>query len=288
LVLGLQPKTLVLPQEATTLLQKWSTLCPFQTTKKGQISNLWRTLPKFILWKIWLERNNRLFRETKRSPTQVATKIKAYFGESAPYFCKAKNLRPLEPKEVHWIERFKLSRSTSTNRKQFTTGSLGNRKEEQDFEDWKRKENKHILFFDGASKGNPRLAGRGGVLVSPTGHPELVFAWGLGVETNNRAEALALWQGLNQAIAPNVQDLVIIGDSRLIIQALILRNKVQNTKLQHILEKFHLLLGSLRTYQLYHVLRKLNALADAEANKGALSSIGTLQVNGTTTNMEIP
>jgi len=206
LVLGLQQKTLVLPQAATTLLQKWSTLCPFQTTKKGQISVLWRTLPKFILWKIWLERNNRLFMETKRIPAQVATKTKAYFCESAPYFCKAKNLRPLEPKEVHWIERFKLR----DQHQQIGSNSLQEAweiwKEEQDFEDWKRKENQHILFFDGASKGNPGLVGRGGVLVSPTIHLELRFAWGLGIETNNRAEALALWQGINQAIIHNVQD----------------------------------------------------------------------------------
>jgi hypothetical protein len=52
LALGLQPKTLTLPQEATILLQNWISLCPFQTTKKEQISTLWRTIPKFILWKI--------------------------------------------------------------------------------------------------------------------------------------------------------------------------------------------------------------------------------------------
>jgi ribonuclease HI len=98
------------------------------------------------------------------------------------------------------------------------------------------------------------VAGGGGVLVNPNGQLELSYAWGLGAETNNRAEALALWQGLNQAISKNVQDLVIIGDSRIIIQALILRNTVKQAKLQHILEKVHLQLGSLRTYQLFHVL----------------------------------
>jgi ribonuclease HI len=144
------------------------------------------------------------------------------------------------------------------------------------------------LFFDGASKGNPGSTGGGGVLVSPTGHLEFSFSWGLGIESNNRAEALALWQGIIQAINHNVQDLVIIGDSRLVIQALILSNRVKNAKLQHILEKIQLLLGNLRTYKLYHVLRSLNASADAEANKGATTHIGTLQINGTTTRMDLP
>jgi ribonuclease HI len=97
--------------------------------------------------------------------------------------------------------------------------------EEQEFEEWKRKENKYILLFDGASKGNSGVARGGGILVGPNGLLEIRFAWGLGIETNNIAEALALWQWLNQAILHNIRDLVIIGDSRLIIQALILRNK---------------------------------------------------------------
>jgi hypothetical protein len=81
---------------------------------------------------------------------------------------------------------------------------------------------------------------------------------------------------------------VIIGDSRLIIQALILCNKAQNAKLQHILEKIHLLLGKLRTHQLYHVFRGMNATTNEEANRGALSRIGTLQINGTSTSWELP
>ena len=64
--------------------------------------------------------------------------------------------------------------------------------EEKEFEEWKIKENKYILFFDGASKGNPRVAGGGGILVSPTGQLDIRFAWGLDTETNNRSESLAL------------------------------------------------------------------------------------------------
>jgi hypothetical protein len=52
--------------------------------------------------------NSRLFRETKSNPTQVATKIKAFFGESAPYFCKVKNSRLLEPEEEQWIKSFNI------------------------------------------------------------------------------------------------------------------------------------------------------------------------------------
>jgi ribonuclease HI len=160
--------------------------------------------------------------------------------------------------------------------------------EKQELEEWKRAKNNYILSFDGASKGNLGTTGGGGILVSPTGLTNLSFAWGLGIETNNRAEALALWQGLNQAITHNVWDLVILGDSRIIIQALILRTKVTNAKLQHILDKIQLLLGKLCNYQLYHVLRGNNASADAEANKGTLLRKGLMLLNGATTNWDIP
>ena len=64
--------------------------------------------------------------------------------------------------------------------------------EEEEFKEWKIKENKYILFFDGASKGNPRVAGGGGIPVGPNELPKIRFAWGLGIESNNIAEALAL------------------------------------------------------------------------------------------------
>ena len=49
------------------------------------------------------------------------------------------------------------------------------------------------MSFDGASKGNPGLAGGGGIIENPTEAIAINYALGLGIETNNRAEALTLW-----------------------------------------------------------------------------------------------
>jgi ribonuclease HI len=117
---------------------------------------------------------------------------------------------------------------------------------------------------------------------------KLSFAWAFGTETNNRAEALALWQGLIQAIIHSVQDLVIIGDSRIIIKALIHQRKLKNEKLNNLLEKIQLLLGNFRSYKLYHGLRNLNEQANAEANKGVLLTIRTMQLNGTMSTVDLP
>jgi len=108
LVLGLKPQTVILPQETITLLRNWSSQCPFQVTKKAHLSTIERTLPKLILWKIWLERNSRLFRETKSNPAQVAIKINDFFGESVPYLCKVRNSKLLELEEEKWIKSFNI------------------------------------------------------------------------------------------------------------------------------------------------------------------------------------
>ena len=91
------------------------------------------------------------------------------------------------------------------------------RKEPGEFMDWRKKLNRNSLFFDGASKGNPGEAGGGGVLHDPEDNMMLKYSWGLGTETNNMVEALALWQGLIQAKNMGINDLIVFGDSRIII-----------------------------------------------------------------------
>jgi ribonuclease HI len=59
------------------------------------------------------------------------------------------------------------------------------------------------------------------VLYGPDEILERVFSWGLGEDTNNMAEALSLWQGLIQARELGINEISVIGDSQLLIQALV-------------------------------------------------------------------
>jgi len=135
------------------------------------------------------------------------------------------------------------------------------------------------LFFDGASKGNPGFAGGGGILLCPDGSAQVRFAWGLGKETNNRAEALALWQGLSQAIKGNVRSLSVFGDSRIIIQALHSKKNPSQLQLSTILRRIRSTLPKFHKISFFHILRNLNSQADMEANKGVIRSKGSLSVN---------
>ena len=139
-----------------------------------------------------------------------------------------------------------------------------------DFIKWRSVLNEWCLFFDGALKGNPGKAGGGGIIFEPTGKIHLSYAWGLGHASNNQAEILALWQGLIQARNLNIQKINIFGDSRLIIKAVHTKKIPSDIHLGQIFRKVSLLLSHFRIYKAQHVLRNLNSLADAEANRGAL------------------
>jgi ribonuclease HI len=139
---------------------------------------------------------------------------------------------------------------------------------------------RHSLFFDGASKGNPGAAGGGGVLLDPEEIKVFSYSWGIDEDTNNIAEALALWQGLSQALARNITDLNVFGDSRIVIQALISKNLPSHMRLRQILKKIKLLLTTFHSIQLFHILWELNGEADKEANKAALLRKGVLSIDG--------
>jgi ribonuclease HI len=165
---------------------------------------------------------------------------------------------------------------------------LGNKDRKKEFVNWKKERKAYILSFDGASKGNPGQAGGGGTIESPNAETMVRYALGLGIATNNSAEAMALWQGLCQASKHGIQNLIIIGDSRMIISAIIRSSKNQSAQLNNLLDKIRLLLRSFTSYKLFHVLRDLNEDADAEANRGALLAPGSLNLNGLLSTVEMP
>ena len=139
---------------------------------------------------------------------------------------------------------------------------------------------KSLLFFDGASKGNPGAAGGGGVLYDPEGNLNLTYAWNLGIDSNNMAEALALWQGLSQAIRLGIQDLTVVGDSRLILHHLICRDLPSSSRLRQVIRRIFLLMPLFSSIEFFHVLRVHNEQADSAANESIAIGLGVLSING--------
>ena len=108
---------------------------------------------------------------------------------------------------------------------------------------------------------------------------EFKFAWGLGIDTNNMAEALALWQGLRIAGELGISDLIIIGDSRVVIRALAENLLSTHLGLRHLLHKIKVQVSLFYKIYFYHVLRENNPYANLEENKGEYLIPGELIFN---------
>eukprot|EP00253_Pinus_taeda_P019066 PITA_19066 len=190
-----------------------------------------------------------------------------------------RNEANLNKEEEQWLKEFVSINQPTTSSPATIHTRWEIRLEEQEFLKWRSALEDHCLFFDGASKGNPGAAGGGGVLLNPDGSVLLQYHWGLGIESNNRAEALALWQGLTLALTRNIQSLTVFGDSRLIIQAMNSSSSQMQIHLGRILKKIKLMLVKFRKITFFHILRQLNAQADSEANLGSARSQRILSVN---------
>ena len=106
--------------------------------------------------------------------------------------------------------------------------------------------------------------------------------------SNNKAEALALWQGLRQAQERNLESLVVFGDSKLIIQALRSKKFPTNIFLISIIKKILLSVSKFRAISFFHILCGLNEKTDLEANKAAVLGRSILVVNGRDSHCIIP
>lgn len=135
--------------------------------------------------------------------------------------------------------------------------------------------NTFILNFDGASKGNPRSTGYGGVVRNHEGQVRKVFFGSMGWNTNNVAELEGLWKGLNIAQKDGFSPLIVEGDSQILINMAI---KIQQgteaqktSKSWRMVSRLELLQSWLkenRATTFNHIRREGNKLADFLANLG--------------------
>ncbi|MHA1984004.1 MAG: ribonuclease HI family protein [Candidatus Hodarchaeales archaeon] len=136
-----------------------------------------------------------------------------------------------------------------------------------------------IIWFDGAARGNPGLAGAGAVFQSASGKEffDKIF---LNVATNNFAEYNALKLGLNLAIdyfkervTEKVDSLLIYGDSELIIKQLKGEYRVKNKNLKNLYDEVQSMLNQIKLLkpsikiQYEHIPREENKKADRLANQ---------------------
>lgn len=153
------------------------------------------------------------------------------------------------------------------------------RLKQDDFNKWLHTSNIHSLFFDGASKSNPGAAGAAGVIFKPNGEPLVTFEWGLGILSNNRAEALALYQGILQLQIHEIKKAMIFGDSAIIISLMTSKRKASNIFLQQTISRCQVMINQTQDFQVYHILRTINREADKRASQACIRPKGNILSN---------
>ena len=94
-----------------------------------------------------------------------------------------------------------------------------------------------FLYADGASRGNPALAAYGVHIEDQGGATIADFGEALGVATNNQAEYAAVVAGLRYLSTTSYREITIRMDSKLVIEQIAGRWKINNPQLRELADQ---------------------------------------------------
>jgi len=123
------------------------------------------------------------------------------------------------------------------------------------------------VYTDGASRGNPGLAGIGLVFFGSDGQEIKRMHHFLGTATNNVAEYTALLTALAEAQTMQIGQLSVFSDSELMVRQMNGEYRVRDEKLIPLYEKARQLASKLKKVTYTHVPRGRNKIADQLANQ---------------------
>lgn len=126
----------------------------------------------------------------------------------------------------------------------------------------------YTMNFDGCSKSNPGPSGAGAVI-----YKDDTEIWSKAVYvgdkyTNNVAEYSGLIIGLEEANNMEISNLIVKGDSMLVIKQMKGEYKVKSLSLYPLYERAKTLAKKIKTIEYIHVYRKDNVRADKLSNDG--------------------
>jgi len=124
---------------------------------------------------------------------------------------------------------------------------------------------RYVMRFDGASKGNPGEAGAGAVIYENDTEIWTTSRY-LGKQTNNYAECFAMVLGIEEAYNRGIRNLLVEGDSMLIINQLKGKWQIKNKDLKMLHLSIDLILKSFNSIIYNHIYRNFNSRADELAN----------------------
>jgi ribonuclease HI len=134
-----------------------------------------------------------------------------------------------------------------------------------------------LAFFDGAAQSNGSRCGAGGFFKS---HQSRITNWFIncGSGTNTKAELLGLWTTLTLAALWSIDDLHVQGDSRVIIDWITNKSKLNSIHLEGWMQKTRDLLQRFSNINFLHVPRSHNKAADVLSKRALSEVVGRLSI----------
>lgn len=123
-----------------------------------------------------------------------------------------------------------------------------------------------VIYSDGAARGNPGPAAYGFVILQK-GEIVAQGSERLGTTTNNVAEYQGIICGLKKALELKASSIILRSDSELLVRQITGAYRVKAAHLQGLHQEAVGLLKRFKSYQVEHVPREQNGLADALANR---------------------
>eukprot|EP00253_Pinus_taeda_P031912 PITA_31912 len=269
-----------LPNHIANLQRSWKSLFPIKKGK-DQALRIWNSIPANLCWQIWNTRNNSIFNDKKPSIPKTIAKAVALISETIEANgCIQSDPAHSDLKVQEWVRKFKIK--PIINKKIGPSQAVQDwklRGSKQEVENWIQKQNRPTLFFDGASKNNPGQAGAGGIIRDSQGGTLVKYEWGLGVMSNNKAEAYSLLLGSSIARKMGLQNLLILGDSAIIIASMTLGREFRQIALNRIKGRIIENIRNITGVSFKHILRENNKVADEQANNATGRSTGSVKEN---------
>lgn len=262
-----------------SLFATWKEHYPHNLKSKSTWTKIWNAIPKYICWGIWLARNEAISNKILQSTNSVTAKAEDLLletFENRPH----KPDNSLLPEELNWLgeslrhANIKKNISLPSHNQEWWLRIF-----EVDSKKWWKNQGKVTIFFNGATKGNPRISGVRGTIYSTDGHKKDSFSWGLGHSTNNQAKILGLLKACQLAQRNRGENLQIFGDTEILIKILNTGDLFNSSALNKTLERIRKIIQNYTSYSFSHVLRTLNKEVDIISNKGCLLAQGMLAKN---------
>jgi ribonuclease HI len=124
------------------------------------------------------------------------------------------------------------------------------------------------------------VAGAWGILCDPGGNIIVHYSWGLGNTSNNVAETYASWQRVRIAKIRGLRKLIILGDSMIMIRALINHKDIGNKAISGTISQVLSLIKEFDEYKFFHIKHHLNSQVDRWAKQGSMLGESVFVVNG--------